>query len=72
MDMHNKTPRPVSHGYKKVNGRDVELIQGHDMFMGEVRRFWRADYQGITIATGCQTKAECISEVRHYFSRMNQ
>lgn len=34
-----------------------------------MRTFWRADYHGETIATLCDTKAECISEVRAYIKR---
>lgn len=35
--------------------------------MGKTNYFWRADYQGETIATMCKTKAECKKEVREYF-----
>lgn len=33
-----------------------------------VRSFWRADYHGETIATLCDTKAECMREVRRIIS----
>ena len=33
------------------------------------RKFWRADYEGKTIATLCDTKAECMAEVRNYIRR---
>lgn len=31
-----------------------------------MRKFWRADYNGQTIATLCDTKTECVAEVRRY------
>lgn len=34
-----------------------------------MRTFWRADYYGKTIVTLCDTKAECVQEVREYIRR---
>lgn len=31
-----------------------------------MRSFWRADYYGETIATLCDTKAECVKEARRF------
>ena len=70
--MDRRLPRPVSRGGMTIRGRNVEFVKGHDWHMGKMRTFWRADYRGVTIATMCSTKAECIKEVRRYFEQQDE
>lgn len=59
-----------------IKFNDVEFIkcEEYDPFDTRansygMRSFWRADYYGETIVTSCDTKAECIKEVRAYIKR---
>lgn len=52
--------------------KNVEFSKHDDWSMGESKSFWRADLDGITIATLCRTKAECIGEVRKKLKGMNK
>lgn len=49
---------------------DVEFSKHYDYHMGHERPFWRADYDGYTIATLCRTKAECVKEARTKIKKM--
>jgi len=70
--MESRLPRPVPSGSKTIRGRNVEFVQGHEWHMGKTRTFWRADYRGVTIASLCRTKAECVGEVRRYFKQQDE
>ena len=55
--------------------KDVEFIKcvSFDPFHPKAdftgtRWCWRADYQGMTIVTLCDTKKECMEEVRRYIA----
>lgn len=56
----------------KIKMGDVQISKHYDRFMGERRQFWRADYQGETIATLCRTKAECLKEVREWIGKQDK
>ncbi len=49
--------------------QEVKFSKHSDWFMGENRPFWRADLNGITIATLCRTKAECVLEAKKELKR---
>lgn len=52
--------------------QDVEFSKHDDWCMGKNKPFWRADLNGVTIATLCKTKAECIAEVRRVLKTQKQ
>lgn len=59
----DRKPRQVSHF------KEVEFTKCHDHFFGEIRTFWRADYNNQTIAIA-DTKKECIAQARAELARI--
>lgn len=58
---------------RKVRFKDVVFTKCHDFnSFGEYKPFWRADLYGQTIATLCDTKAECVAEVRNYLKKRKE
>lgn len=66
LDLEHQFSRPESRGMVSICGKSVELYRCHDTMMGEPRFFWRTDCDGITIATLCATRKECIEEARAF------
>lgn len=54
---------------KKI--KNVVFSKHDDWCMGKNKSFWRADLGGVTIATLCRTKTECVAEVRRKLKKIN-
>lgn len=62
----------------KVNLKDIEFTKCEEYnsihpkanSLG-MRKFWRADYCGVTVATLCDTKAECVQKAKMYLKSRN-
>ena len=51
--------------------KDVQFVKEYEWFMGDIKYFWRADYNRQTIAIA-KTKAECMKEARFELAKMNE
>lgn len=59
------------HSKREFHFKDVQFVKGSEWFMGEIRHFWRADYNGQTIAIA-KTKANCMKKTRLELVKMNE
>lgn len=64
-DINRTTPKES--GSITIRGHEVVFLKCQERSMGKIKYFWRADYNGETIATKCRTKAECVKEARQHF-----
>jgi len=60
---------PEDRGEVTISGQPVKLFRCRACIMGESKFFWRADHDGISIATACDSRQECMEKAQNYLKR---